>query len=241
MRDMVNALKTFASLLLIDRTMTSVGTHPRRAALHAALAQAFGLLVAFGALKALALWQRGEVPSPGFLAAWAACVAADAWVAAAYGALVAGLLAAMPRPWARRLGLGTWIAFVLVVLYTALNLAFFHFFATPLCRSLVAMTGGAFDLGSSIGSLLTPVFLVSVAGVTFGHRFASIGDIATAQSDIEAAVAFVRRNAPDFHLDPDRLALWAFSGGGLFLSPCFSPATEKLRLFLRNPSGWKLS
>jgi arylsulfatase A-like enzyme len=145
--------------------VTSVGTHPRRAALHVALAQAFGLLVAFGALKALALWQRGEVPSPGFLAAWAACVAADAWVAAAYGALVAGLLAATPRLWARRLGLGTWIAFVLVVLYTALNLAFFHLFATPLCRSLVAMTGGVFDFGSSIGSLLTPVFLVSVAGI----------------------------------------------------------------------------
>jgi acetyl esterase/lipase len=68
----------------------------------------------------------------------------------------------------------------------------------------------------SYGEILAASGFVAV---TFGHRFASVAEIATAQSDIAAAIDLVRTQAPDFHLDPDRLALWAFSGGGLFLAP----------------------
>lgn len=37
-------------------------------------------------------------------------------------------------------------------------------------------------------------------------------------ADLEAAVRRLRERADDFQLDPDRLALWAFSGGGIFLT-----------------------
>jgi len=78
----------------------------------------------------------------------------------------------------------------------------------------------------SYGELLAASGFVAV---TFGHRFSSLGEIATAQSDIEAAIDFVRGNAPDFHLDPDRLALWAFSGGGTFLAPALRQPPAYLR------------
>src|SRR5689334_9100371 len=78
----------------------------------------------------------------------------------------------------------------------------------------------------SYGELLAASGFVAV---TFGHRFASLEKIATAQSDIEAAVGFVRGQAPDFHLDPDRLALWAFSGGGTFLAPALRQPPPYLR------------
>jgi acetyl esterase/lipase len=55
-------------------------------------------------------------------------------------------------------------------------------------------------------------------GVTFNHRFYGIEQLADAQGDIDALIAFIRRQAPTFGIDEGRLALWAFSGGGAFLS-----------------------
>lgn len=81
----------------------------------------------------------------------------------------------------------------------------------------------------SYGELLAASGLVAV---TFGHRFASLPEIATAQSDIAAAIDFVRGKAPDFHLDPDRLALWAFSGGGTFLAPPLRERPPYLRALI---------
>jgi dienelactone hydrolase len=78
----------------------------------------------------------------------------------------------------------------------------------------------------SYGELLAASGFVAV---TFGHRFASLEKIATAQADIEAAVDFIRTKAPDFHLDPDRLAFWAFSGGGPFLAPALREPPPYLR------------
>jgi len=78
----------------------------------------------------------------------------------------------------------------------------------------------------SYGELLAASGFVAVS---FGHRFASLEKIATAQADIEAAVDFVRTQAPGFHLDPDRLALWAFSGGGTFLAPALRERPAYLR------------
>jgi acetyl esterase/lipase len=81
----------------------------------------------------------------------------------------------------------------------------------------------------SYGEILAASGFVTV---TFGHRFSGLGEIATAQSDIDAAVDFVRTHAPDFHLDPDRLALWAFSGGGLFLAPALRERPSHLRALI---------
>ena len=53
-------------------------------------------------------------------------------------------------------------------------------------------------------------------GVTFDHRYVSskMKDMETSFSDVEAAIRFVRTNATAHHIDPDRVALCAFSGGG---------------------------
>lgn len=69
----------------------------------------------------------------------------------------------------------------------------------------------------SYGRLMTASGLV---GVTFDHRYVSMKakDLETSFADVEEAIRFVRLNAAAYHIDPDRLALWGFSGGGPHLS-----------------------
>jgi acetyl esterase/lipase len=55
-------------------------------------------------------------------------------------------------------------------------------------------------------------------GVTFNHRYYGFDHLPTAAQDIAAALAYVRAQADVFQIDPDRIGLWAFSGGGPFLS-----------------------
>jgi acetyl esterase/lipase len=56
--------------------------------------------------------------------------------------------------------------------------------------------------------------------VTFNHRFhgAPGGELPDAAGDVAAAVAHVRQRADELGVDPERVALWAFSGGGPLLS-----------------------
>lgn len=88
----------------------------------------------------------------------------------------------------------------------------------PLGR-IVSPGAGAKDWGvyRSYGRLMAASGLV---GVTFDHRYLSMSvkDLETSFSDVEALIAFVRANASSFHIDPDRIALWGFSGGGPHLS-----------------------
>jgi acetyl esterase/lipase len=78
---------------------------------------------------------------------------------------------------------------------------------------------GAKDWGvyRSYGRLMAASGLV---GVTFDHRYASmmVKDLETSFADVEEAIRFVRANAASYHLDPERIALWVFSGGGPHLS-----------------------
>ena len=55
-------------------------------------------------------------------------------------------------------------------------------------------------------------------GVTFDHRYYEPRLAPEADQDVAALVAHVRAQAADLHVDEERLALWAFSGGGPFLS-----------------------
>jgi acetyl esterase/lipase len=55
-------------------------------------------------------------------------------------------------------------------------------------------------------------------GVPFAHRFSGFDQLDQASADIAAAVAYVRDHADVLGADPDRVCLWAFSGGGLFLA-----------------------
>lgn len=78
---------------------------------------------------------------------------------------------------------------------------------------------GAKDWGvyRSYGRLMAASGLV---GVTFDHRYVGmkIKDLEMSFSDVEDAIGFVRANAASYHVDPERLALWVFSGGGPHLS-----------------------
>ncbi|HEX9039303.1 MAG TPA: hypothetical protein VF808_20145 [Ktedonobacterales bacterium] len=55
-------------------------------------------------------------------------------------------------------------------------------------------------------------------GVSFKHRFFNYDALEQAEEDIGAAAAYVRAHAEELGVDPDRLCLWAFSGGGPFLA-----------------------
>jgi acetyl esterase/lipase len=72
---------------------------------------------------------------------------------------------------------------------------------------------------TSYGRLLAASGLVAV---TFNHRYLEMQRIGEAAGNIAAAFAFVRSRAGELHLDPDRLAVWVFSGGGSFLGPLLS-------------------
>lgn len=89
---------------------------------------------------------------------------------------------------------------------------------------------GAKDWGiyRSYGRLMAASGLV---GVTFDHRYVSMKakDLETSFSDVEELIRFVRTHAASYHIDPDRIALWAFSGGG----PHLSLALRGNRTFIR--------
>lgn len=55
-------------------------------------------------------------------------------------------------------------------------------------------------------------------GVTFNHRFYAWESLSDSQADVMDLIAYVRDNAETLGVDPERLTLWAFSAGGLFLS-----------------------
>jgi acetyl esterase/lipase len=67
----------------------------------------------------------------------------------------------------------------------------------------------------SYGQLLAASGFVAV---TFDHRFLAPGRLTDAGGDVTDLVAHVRKNAGSLGIDPERLALWAFSGGGPFLA-----------------------
>jgi len=78
---------------------------------------------------------------------------------------------------------------------------------------------GAKDWGvyRSYGRLMAASGLI---GVTFDHRYVSMSvkDLETSFADVEEAIRFVRANAASYQIDPERIALWVFSGGGPHLS-----------------------
>src|SRR5262245_18044200 len=76
---------------------------------------------------------------------------------------------------------------------------------------------GAKNMGVfvSYGELLAASCFVAVS---FVHRFLTPDRLPDAATDVADASAYVRKNAASLGVDPDRLALWVFSGGGPFLA-----------------------
>jgi dienelactone hydrolase len=80
----------------------------------------------------------------------------------------------------------------------------------------------------SYGRLMAASGLV---GVTLDHRYASgkLKDLEVSFSDVEEAIRFARSNAASYHMDPERVALWAFSGGGPHISLGLQGKTPYIR------------
>jgi acetyl esterase/lipase len=69
-------------------------------------------------------------------------------------------------------------------------------------------------------------------GVTFNHRFYGMNRLRDAQSDVNDLVAYLRANAAKLGIDPDRITLWAFSGGGPMLSSAMRDAPPYIRCLI---------
>lgn len=66
-------------------------------------------------------------------------------------------------------------------------------------------------------------------GVTFNHRLHGPEDYGRAAEDVAAALDFVRSSSGRFQADPERTAVWAFSGGGPLLEPFFRQPPPHLK------------
>ena len=53
-----------------------------------------------------------------------------------------------------------------------------------------------------------------LAAVTFNHRFYSDDAMSNATTDVAALLKYVRGHAAELKIDPHKIGLWAFSGGG---------------------------
>jgi acetyl esterase/lipase len=67
----------------------------------------------------------------------------------------------------------------------------------------------------SYGELIAASGLI---GVTFNHRYYDYSRLEQSAEDVDDAIRCVCAKAELFNLDPDRMCLWAFSGGGPQLS-----------------------
>ena len=67
----------------------------------------------------------------------------------------------------------------------------------------------------SLGQLAAASGLI---GATFHHRYHGLERLNESASDVGDAIKYLRENADSFGLDPDRLCLWAVSGGGPLLA-----------------------
>ena len=78
----------------------------------------------------------------------------------------------------------------------------------PVSPQMQAKDWGAYQ---SWGELVAASGFV---GVTHNHRYYGYAHLEQAGEDVIAAIDYVRQHADMFHLDPDRLGLFVFSGGG---------------------------
>ncbi len=68
-----------------------------------------------------------------------------------------------------------------------------------------------------------------LAAITFNHCFFAPQKAADAMAEVRALLAHLHDHAETLRIDPQRLCLWAFSGGGIFLSPFLRQAPANIR------------
>jgi len=97
----------------------------------------------------------------------------------------------------------------------------------PVPREMLAPTEWGFF--TSYGELAV---MSGFVGVVFNHRLHAPTDYPTAQTDMQAAIDYLRSHADDLGIDQDRIAVWAFSGGGPLLAWCLRDRPPFLRCLL---------
>jgi acetyl esterase/lipase len=103
------------------------------------------------------------------------------------------------------------------------------------CPAVVLIHGGPVPAGSApknMGCFVSwgeTLAASGLAAVSFNHRFYGGSHLLEAARDVEDAVAWVRSEGVALGIDPARLALWAFSGGGPFLSLALREGAPALR------------
>jgi acetyl esterase/lipase len=101
--------------------------------------------------------------------------------------------------------------------------------------AVVFVHGGPVPPGSKpkgMGVYLSYGELAAASGlvaVTFDHRFDAPGRLVEAAGDVADLLAHVRKDAEALQVDPDRIAVWAFSGGGPLLAPLLAERPPWLR------------
>jgi acetyl esterase/lipase len=103
------------------------------------------------------------------------------------------------------------------------------------CPAVLLVHGGPVPSGSApknMGCFVSwgeTLAASGLAAVTFNHRFYGGAHLLEAARDVEDAVAWVRSEGVALGIDSTRLALWAFSGGGPFLSLALREGAPALR------------
>lgn len=93
----------------------------------------------------------------------------------------------------------------------------------PIAEGLTPKDWGVFR---SIGELVAASGLAAVA---FNHRFHGPQLLAEAAADVRDLLRHLRENAAGLGVDGERLGLWAFSGGGPFLSTALREGPAQVR------------
>ncbi len=78
----------------------------------------------------------------------------------------------------------------------------------------------------SYGQLLAASGMV---GINFTKRYSRQEPVGNAESDLADLIAYLRAHAAEFNVDPDRLAEWGFSGGGLLLAQALREGPSYIR------------
>ncbi|MDP8982367.1 MAG: alpha/beta hydrolase [Acidobacteriota bacterium] len=68
-----------------------------------------------------------------------------------------------------------------------------------------------------------------MAAVMFNHRFFGPDKLPEAIADTQDVFRYVRENGETLQIDPERLCLWVFSGGGPIVSPFLRETPDALR------------
>ena len=68
-----------------------------------------------------------------------------------------------------------------------------------------------------------------LSAIMFNHRFFGLDRMGEAMTDVQDLLGYVSAHGEALNINPDRLCLWAFSGGGVFLSPFLREAPNAIR------------